>query len=208
MASQVQQALTRQISQQSAALQAQMAKLMTDRASDRAQLAQMEDQVTAQRSELEAAQADYAHELAVLRDQQAAQHQELASLRSSLPTQPVTFDVQKDQPLEIAQGITFRLTKTDLTHQRFDGWIESALGRQRVSVQSQSVRTPVVFFPSESGKPLVLVVTQVHAGGAAGYLMVPSASSLTGKVDVASTDDGSAPGGAQPALARTDINEP
>jgi hypothetical protein len=208
MASQVQLSLTRQIGVQSAALQAQMAKLATDRATDQARLAQMEDQVTAQQSALEAARADYARELATLRDQQSAQHQELASLRSSLPTQPVTFDIHKDQPFEIAPGVTFRLTKTDLGRQRFDGWIESAAQHQRVSVQSQSVRTPIVFFPSESGKALMLVVTQVQAGGASGYLMVPSAADLTGKLDVASATDDTAPGSAQPALARTDINVP
>jgi DNA repair exonuclease SbcCD ATPase subunit len=196
VAFQMQQALARQINQQTAALQAQISHLTADRANDRASIAQFEEQIAEQRSELDAARADYTRELAILQDQQTTEHRELAALSSSLPTRTVTFEVQKDQPVEIAPGLTFRLTKTDLGRQRFDGWIESTREHQRVSVQSQSLRTPVVFFPSENGKALLLIVTQMHDGGVSGYLLMPSMTDVGKNPAAVSAADNSPGAGA------------
>lgn len=113
-------------------------------------------------------------EMSALREQQGEEHQELASITSSLPNRQVNFEVQKNQTAPLAPGISFQLTKTDVRHQRFDGLIESAPGNQAVSVQSQGIRNPIMFYPSDNGKGFLLVVTRVDEAKAYGYLLIPS----------------------------------
>jgi hypothetical protein len=174
LVAQMQQSLSKQIDQQSAALQTQLSQLASDRATERVRLTQVEALLAQERGELEAARANYARELAAVRNQQAVEHHELASLSSSLPTLQVAFDIQKNQPAEIAPGVFFQLTKADIGRQRFDGWIESRPGHQRVSVQGQGVRTPIVFFPSEDSTALEMVVTRINGIGAVGYVLTPA----------------------------------
>lgn len=185
----VQGTLLNQMKQQTTALQAQVSQLVGERKADRTQLAQLEDQLTQARAELETTRADYAHQIAALREQQGEEHQELASLSNSLPTRQVTFEVQKNQTSEVIPGVSFQLTKTDVERQRFDGFIESLAGHQRVSVQSQGVRSPVVFFPSEHNKACVMVVTSVDQKGAVGYLLIPASNGTTDQTDFISSTD-------------------
>ena len=79
----------------------------------------------------------------------------------------------------MAPGVSFQLTKTAVRHQRFDGTIASAPDHQKVSVQSQGIRTPVVFFPAEQGKAYMMVVTSVNQKGVSGYVLIPAKDGTT-----------------------------
>ena len=170
----VQENLLEEINQHTAALQAQVSQMASERSADHQLLAQTEEQLAQARSELERTRRDYTLEMSALREQQGEEHRELASLSSSLPTRQVNFEIQKNQAAPLAPGISFQLTKTDVRHQRFDGLIESAPGHQAVSVQSQGVRNPIMFYPSDDGKGFLLVVTRVGENKASGYLLIPN----------------------------------
>ena len=186
LVAQEQQSFSKQINQQAAVFQAQVSQLANDRSAERVRLTQVEAQLAQDRNELEAARADYARELAAVREQQVVEHRELASLSSSLPARQVAFDVHKNQQVEVAPGISFRLTKTEVGSQRFDGWIESSSGHQRVSVQGQGVRTPIVFFPNEDSKALEMVVTRISGMGATGYVLIPAGINRTDQAHIVS----------------------
>jgi hypothetical protein len=208
LVAQVQQSLSKQINQQTAAFQAQVSRLANDRATERVRLTQVEAQLAQEHSELEAARADYARELAAVREQQVVEHHELASLSSSLPTRQVAFDIQKNQPMEIAPGVFFQLTKADIVRQRFDGWIESRPGHQRVSVQGQGVRTPIVFFPSEDSKALEMVVTRISGIGAAGYVLTPAGIATADQAHIVSAAENPASPVTAPSTAKISLSEP
>ena len=186
---QVEQTFDKRLSQQTAAFQAQVSLLASDRTKERVLLTQVQGQLAQEQNAIMAVRADYSRDLAAVREQQGVQHTELASISSSLPTHHVTFDVQRNQRVEIAPGVSFQLTKADVGRQRFDGWIESAPGHQRVSVQGQGLRTPIVFFPSEDSKALMLVVTRISQMGVTGYLLIPTGSHTTDQAHMVSAAD-------------------
>jgi len=182
----VKDALRKGLNQQALVFQTQLSQLMNERDADRTQLAQVEEQLSKARYELETARKDYDTQVAALREQQGVEDRELASISNSLPTHQVAFEAQKNQAADVIPGVTFQLTKTDARHQRFDGMIVSAPGKQSVTVQSQSVQSPVMFFPHGQAKPYVLVVTSVNQKGVSGYLLVPSKSGTTDSTDIIS----------------------
>jgi chromosome segregation ATPase len=175
LTSHVQQSMLQEQRKQSAVLQNQVSQLASDRNSDRQRLTQVQEQLAQAHQELEMARMDYTRELDALREQQGMENRELASLSNSLSTRQVSFRVQKNKLAAIIPGVSFQLTKIDVRHQRFDGLIESASANQKVSVQSQGVRSPIVFFPSAHGRAFLLVVTKVDDMGAVGYLLLPAA---------------------------------
>ncbi|HXW15456.1 MAG TPA: hypothetical protein VEN79_13185 [Terriglobia bacterium] len=185
----VKDALLKGLNQQTLAFQAQLAELMSERNANRLQLAQVEEQLSKARDELETARKDYESQVAALREQQGIEDRELASISSSLPTRQVAFEAQKNQAAEVIPGVTFHLTKTDVRHQRFDGTIVPTPGKQRISVQSQSVQSPVTFFPSEEVKPYVMVVTSIDQKGVTGYLLIPAKSGTMESTDFISAAD-------------------
>lgn len=185
----VKDVLAKQLSQQTSVFQTQLSQLRSARDAEGLQLAQVQEQLSKARFELETARKDYDSQVATLREQQGVEDRELASISNSLPTRQVAFETQKNQAAEVIPGVTFQLTKTDIRHQRFDGMIVSTPGKQSVSVQSQSVQSPVMFFPHEQTKPYVMVVTSVNQKGVTGYLLIPSKAGATETADFISTAD-------------------
>jgi hypothetical protein len=173
LVAQVRQNLLKEINQRTVALQSQVSMLASQRNADQQLLAQMREQLTQARFEMEKTQKDYAIDLAALRERQGEDRHELASLSSALPTRHVSFAVEKNHLATLMPGISFQLIKTDVRHQRFDGLIESTPGEQAISVQSQGVRNPVMFYSGDS-KGMLLVVTRVDETNAYGYLLVPN----------------------------------
>jgi hypothetical protein len=179
--------LLKGLNQQTSTLQAQLTQLASARSADQVHLAQLEEQLLQARNDLEAARTDFSSKVARLSEQQIVEHRELTSLSDSLPTRQVDFEAQKSHEYEVAPGVSFQLTKTDVRHQRFDGTI-AAPDHQKVSVQSQGIRTPVVFFPTEQGKAYMMIVTSVTQKGVSGYVLIPAKDGTTEKNFISATD--------------------
>jgi chromosome segregation ATPase len=191
LVSQARQSLTKEINQRTVTLQSQVSVLASQRNAEQQLLAQMKQEITQARLEMEKTQKDYTAELAALRDRQSEQRLELASLSSSLPTRHVGFAVERNHRATLIPGVSFQLLRIDVRHQRYDGLIESAPGDQAVSVQSQGVRNPVMFYPGTNGKGFLLVVTRLDDKGAYGYLLMPGdqAEPATSQADALSASD-------------------
>lgn len=195
---QMQRHLLTGMNQTSTALQAQVSQLLSQQGSYQNRLAQLETQLIQARADLTNARREYAQELADLRSEQIAQSQQLVALNSALPTRQIVFQIQKNQPTNIAPGVSFKLTKTDVGHQRFDGFIVAA-GEQKLLLQNQGLQNPVVFLPSDEGKPLLMVATRIDHQSVAGYLLVPANNAADGHEQVTSI-------GNQPAETATQVD--
>jgi predicted nucleic acid-binding Zn-ribbon protein len=191
LAAQMQESLNKQINQRSAMFQNELTRLVNDRHSDQTRLAKIEDQLAESRFELESARQQYAQNLAALREQQDEQNRRIASLTSMLQTTQVSFEVQKNREVEVAPGVTLKLTKADVRRQLFDAWITSVSGNEKIYAENQGVLRPIVFYPREGGEAVKLVVTQIAPKGARGYLLIPAQAGepLPSFSKVITTDD-------------------
>ena len=206
LVAQMQRSLIKGLKERTVALQDQVSQMASERGSEQLRLAQVEEQLTQARYELEAARKDYTRQLAAVREQQSENHSEIASINNSLSTRQVTFEIQRYQDAAIAPGISFHLTRTDVRHQRFDGWIESSPGNQKVNVQSQGAGKPVIFYPSEQGKAFVMIVTRVDQKGASGYLLTPSGDRTEQPALISVTDNQHVPAAVPSAPPHLELN--
>ena len=188
-----QETFLKNLNQQTSLFKAQVSQLLSERTAERVRLTQVEGELAQARNDLETTRADYTRRVEALREQQGEEHRELAKLSSSLATRKNSFDIQKNQKAEVTPGVSLQLTKIDVRRQRFDGWIESSPGSQKISIQNQGVRSPVVFYPGEHGKPFVIVLTSLDQKGAVAYLLMPTSNGTAGQADFISTDSQSSP---------------
>ena len=184
-----QETFLKNLNQRASVFTAQVSQLVSERTADGIRLRQVEEDLAQARNELETTRADYTRQVAALREQQGETHRELATLTRSLPTRQMNFAIQKNQKAEVTPGVSFQLTKIDVRRQHFDGWIESSPGSQKIWIQNQGVRSPVVFYPGEIGKPFVVVVTSLDQKGALGYLLMPTSNGTPGQTDFISSTD-------------------
>jgi hypothetical protein len=165
-----------ELNQRTAALNAQVADVKSSQQADQAHLAQLEKDLASTRQELASVGDGNSNQLAALQEQQASTRDQIASLNDVLSTDQVDFEVQKDRDAEIVPGISFRLTGTDIAHQRFRGWVWIQGSARRVWFRRQAVESPVVFYPEPGGEAYELVVTRVNRKDAVGYLLMPGGS--------------------------------
>jgi hypothetical protein len=165
-----------ELNQRTAAINAQVAGVKSSQQTDQVHLAQLEKDLASTRQELASVRDGNSSQLAALQGQQASTRDEIASLNDVLSTDQVDFEVQKDRDQEIVPGISFRLTGTDIAHQRFRGWVWLQGSAHRVWFRRQAVESPVVFYPQSGSEAYELVVTRVNRKDAVGYLLMPSGS--------------------------------
>jgi flagellar biosynthesis chaperone FliJ len=183
----MQQSLLSGMSQSNGDLQAQISQLAGQQDAYQRQLSQVQSDLEQTRLELASAQKEYSEALDVIREEQSSVHRELTSLSGSLPTRQVNFEIRKNQAADIAPGVSFRLTRIDAGHQRFDGWIESGAAHQKVWVQNQEARSPVMFFPTDQGKAFLMVPTRVKSQSVSGYFLVPTRGDVTDRAHLVSS---------------------
>lgn len=174
------------VNQKTGDLQAQLSQLVNQQRSDQLRVSQLETKLEAAKAELARARKDYTEQLAALSERQGQEGRELATLKGSLSTRRVSFEIQKDQYADVAPGISLHVSRTDVAHQRFDGWIEALPSHQKALIQNQGIHSPVTFFPGEQNKPFLLVATRVDRQGVGGYVLIPVRGSATQRSNAAS----------------------
>ena len=85
----------------------------------------------------------------------------------------VDFELKKDQADEVAAGIHLTITRTDVAHQKIDGWVQVA-GRF-VWLDDANAQQPIPFASVGEERSYQLIFTRIEDGGAAGYLLIPDA---------------------------------
>ena len=102
----------------------------------------------------------------------AAFVQEVKEVRK--PTvRTVRFSVSMNHSRELAPGISFGLTNTDVPEQRVNGWMWLLSERRTIWLRNHDANEPLVFYDSEDGKRRELRITGVTASSIEGYLALP-----------------------------------
>ena len=119
--------LQAELDQQGRVVDARLNNVESMQRQDRAQLAQLNDQLRGQvaslRDQLAAAQESTGRDLANLQGQVSEDQGNLHTLAQQLHRDKVTFEIVKNSPTELAPGVTLTVLKTDVSYQRFRGYI-------------------------------------------------------------------------------------
>jgi sortase A len=97
----------------------------------------------------------------------------LKSVEENPGSRKVTFSVSANHSRQLAPGISFGLSGTDVTYHRVNGWMWVMPDRRTIWLRDQSAREPVIFYGSQDGRRHELVITSVTANSVAGYLLLP-----------------------------------
>jgi hypothetical protein len=145
---------------------------------ERAQLAQLNDQLRGQvsslREQLNADHENTGRDLAGLQGQVTNNEGNLQTLVQQLHRGKVTFEIVKNNPTELAPGVTLTVLKTDVSYQRFRGYVSLTNEGKTLWLNNLSAKESVDLFSQHSNHPYSLVVTAVNDDGVAGYLLLPA----------------------------------
>ncbi len=162
------------LNQRAAALNSQVAQIVSRQHSEQALIAQLQRELAYTRQDLASTKTRYSRDLAAIQQQQVSSKQEIDSLSDVLSVDQIEFNAERNRDEEIVKGVSLHLTGTDLAHQRFRGWIWIAGSRRRIWVRNHPAELPVAFYPKPDGDVYELVVTKVGPEDVSGYLLVPS----------------------------------
>ncbi|MGO8816542.1 MAG: hypothetical protein ACLQVG_18050 [Terriglobia bacterium] len=145
---------------------------------DQAQLAQLNEelqqQVASLQAQLTSAQQSTGRDLANVQEQTRNNQADLQTLQQNLHRNKMTFELVKDSPTELAPGVTLTILKTDVSYQRFNGYISLTNEGKTMWLKNLSAQEPVDLYSRQFNHPYSLVVTAVNADGVAGYLLLPA----------------------------------
>jgi hypothetical protein len=98
----------------------------------------------------------------------------LHTLAHQLHRDRVTFEIVKNSPTELASGVTLTVLKTDVSFQRFRGYISLTKEGRTLWLNNLSAKEAVDLYSQRSDHPYSLVVTEVGRDGVVGYLLMPA----------------------------------
>ncbi len=170
--------LQAELDQQGQAVDARLNNVESMQRQDRAQLAQLNDQLRGQvaslRDQLSAAQESTGRDLANLQGQVSEDQGNLHTLAQQLHRDKVTFEIMKDSPAELAPGVTLTVLNTDVSYQRFRGYISLTNEGKTLWLNNLNAREAVDLYAQQYSHPYSLIVTTVSKDGVVGYLLLPA----------------------------------
>jgi hypothetical protein len=170
--------LQAELDQRSEVVDARLNHVESVQRQDRAQLAQLNDQLRGQvaslHEQLAAAREGTGRDLANMQEQVSNNEGNLHTLTQQLHRDKLTFEIVKNSPTELAPGVTLTVLKTDVTYQRFRGYLSLANEGKTLWLNNLSAKEAVDLYSQQSNHPYSLVVTAVGQDGVAGYLLMPA----------------------------------
>ena len=82
----------------------------------------------------------------------------------------IGFQIPKDHSRQLAPGIWFGVTETDVTSHWVSGWMWLMPDRKTIWLRKRSASEPVVFYSMRDGKRRELRLTNITTGAVTGYL--------------------------------------
>lgn len=168
-----------QLDQRTRPLESRLNGVEARQQNDHARLAQLATAVGTLRQHLEAVQHQQAQTTQQFRGLEREQSQTgsaVDGLTDQLQRTRVNFEAGKGRDTEIAPGISLYLSKTNVLHQRYSGWIRDAHTHQTLWIKNQGVQQPVIFYSAGGQRALEMIVTRVGKGLAPGYLLLPKSA--------------------------------
>lgn len=158
-------------------LDTRLARVESDQAEDKARLAQAEDQmhqeVAGLRQEMGGNRDSTARDLAGLRRQVDQGQNDVRALNQQVARQRVDFEATRNTAVELAPGVTLTVLKTNVSYQRFEGYLSLTQEGRTLWLRNAGLRQGLSFYSKEDDRPYALVVTNVNRNGVVGYLLVP-----------------------------------
>jgi chaperonin cofactor prefoldin len=159
-------------------IDARLDRVESNQADDRARLAQMQDQlqkeVAGVREEAAGRQYDTGRDLASLHQQVNQGQSDLRVLNQRIARQRVNFEAVKNSTVELAPGVSLTVLKTDVSYQRFEGYLSLTNDGRTLWLRHAGAQQAVPFYSKQTSRPYDLVVTTVGKDGVVGYLMLPA----------------------------------
>jgi len=137
-------------------------------------------QLANQLMQIEQAQNFTQNQVSKLQNRMLESDNRVDALSYQVDRRRVDFELKKDQPDEVTDGIHLTLTGTDVAHQRVNGWLQVA-GRF-VWLHDAQAQQPVPFASVGEQRAYQLIFTRVVDGAATGYLLVPGSPVNTAAV--------------------------
>jgi hypothetical protein len=170
--------LQAELDQQGQVVDARLNNVESMQRQDRAQLAQLNDQLRGQvaglRDQLTAAQESTGRDLANLQEQVRDDQGNLHTLAQQLQRNKVSFEAANNSPCELAPGVTLTVLKTDVTYQRFRGYISLTNEGKTLWLNNLNAKEAVDLYAQQYSHPYSLIVTTVSKDGVVGYLLLPA----------------------------------
>ena len=165
-------------------MDARLARVESDQTAERARLAQMQDQlqteVTGLRQEVASNRDETGRDLAGLHGQVNQSHSDLRTLAQGFDRRRVNFELVKNSAVELAPGVSLTVLKTDVSYQRFEGYLSLTFEGRTLWLPNMGAQEAVDFYSKQAKRPYDLVVTTVNKRGVAGYLLLPAGESQGG----------------------------
>jgi hypothetical protein len=173
MIAQAQTRWQQQLDEKARVVDARLSQLQSEQEAERVRLAKLRDEVSSVRQELAAAREDAGNELASLGERQTANQDRIQGISSRLERQRLDFEVVKNKTREVATGISLNIKQTNVSYQRFAGWLTYVPDSRTIWIEDGGVQRPIVFRPKQGGEPIEVVVTSVQKNGVLGYVLQP-----------------------------------
>jgi len=98
---------------------------------------------------------------------------DLESIHRKVDQTRIGFEVAVNHERELAPGVNMDVTHTDVSHQRFDGWVSLAPDRRTIWIKGRGLQQPLTFYNQGDERPHELVVTRVTKYSVIGYVLAP-----------------------------------
>jgi chaperonin cofactor prefoldin len=148
----------------------QLNKMQTANNSEVEQLREELRQVSSANS---AAMADVDHRIESVDQRGRQSASDLESIHRKVDQERTEFEVGVNHDRELAQGVSMDVSHTDVSHQRFDGWIWLMPDRKTIWLHSRGIQQPVLFYAEGDARRRELVITRVTKYSVIGYILMP-----------------------------------
>jgi predicted nucleic acid-binding Zn-ribbon protein len=154
---------------------ARLGRLDAAQKDDDARVAELKQQLGNAQNQLAALRRETDGDLSLLHRRVDGNQQQVNDLSRTLARRRVNFEVSKNRIAQLSTDISMDLTATDISYQRFSGWVYFEPDGRYLWVRDQGVAQPVVFYDQQQGKQYQVVITSLRQSSAAGYLLLPGA---------------------------------
>ncbi len=177
LTAQLEERVQDQIDEREYLVDARLSKVESNQEANGARLAQLQEEIANFRQEIAAVRRDTGRDLANLSQKQIQSQGKLEAIVHQLDRQRVDFEVAKNDTQELVPGISLRVLRTNVSYQRFEGWLWFLADQRTLWIENQGAQQPVMFRGKQGGEPYELVVTGVNKKGVVGYLLLPVSGS-------------------------------
>jgi chaperonin cofactor prefoldin len=178
LVAQAEKRMQAQMNQRAQETDARIARIESNEAQDRSRIAQMQGQMQNQagelRQELRASQDRTGRDLSNLHQQLSENQDSVHGLARQLTRERVNFEVARNSTVEVVPGISLTVSKTDVSYQRFQGYLSLTADGRTLRLRNVGAQQAVPFYSTEAERPYDLVVTRVNRDGILGYLLLPA----------------------------------